>query len=40
MTVYNYIRDEYPELVKKYFRRKGKKYKHSGRDKTKIPNRI
>jgi len=39
-TVYSYIYQFHPERKKKYMRRKWKKYKHSGRNKTKILNRI
>lgn len=32
-TVYNYIYKNYPELIKKYFRRKWKKYQHNKKEK-------
>lgn len=40
-TIYDYIYAKYDkEILKKCMRRKGKKYKHGKRDKTKIPNRV
>lgn len=39
-TIYKFVKKEYPELIKKYFRRKWKKYKHSSASASKIPNRI
>jgi IS30 family transposase len=39
-TIYKYIYENYPELIKKYFRRKGKKYKHNKKDKYQLNDRI
>lgn len=38
-TVYQYVYQYYPELIKKYFRRKGKKYQHQRREKYQLNDR-
>lgn len=38
-TIYQYIYKHQPQLVKMYFRRKGKKYQHDRKDKHQIKNR-
>jgi IS30 family transposase len=38
-TIYKFIYTYYPELVKKYFRRRGRKYIHDRRKKCQLPNR-
>lgn len=38
-TIYSYIYNTHPELIKKFFRRKGKKYKHRRKEKYQIQQR-
>lgn len=38
-TIYSYIYNTHPELIKKYFRRKGKKYQHKRKQKYQLDNR-
>ncbi|MCP4523294.1 MAG: IS30 family transposase [Candidatus Gracilibacteria bacterium] len=38
-TIYSYIYNTHPELIKKFFRRKGKKYQHKRRQKYQLDNR-
>ncbi len=38
-TIYSYIYNTHPELIKKFFRRKGKKYQHKRKQKYQIANR-
>ncbi len=38
-TIYKFIYENYPELIKKYFRRKGKKYKHNRKEKYQLIDR-
>lgn len=38
-TIYNFIYQYYPELIKKYFRRKWKKYQHKRRERYSIKDR-
>jgi transposase, IS30 family len=38
-TIYTYIYEHYPELIKAYFRRKGKKYQHQRKEKYQLNDR-
>ncbi|MDD3646593.1 MAG: IS30 family transposase [Candidatus Gracilibacteria bacterium] len=38
-TIYKFIYQNYPELIKKYFRRKGKKYQHKRRERYQLNDR-
>lgn len=38
-TIYKFIYEEYPQLIKKYFRRKWKKYQHHRKEKYQLMNR-
>jgi IS30 family transposase len=38
-TIYKYIYENHPELIKKYFRRKWKKYKHNRKEKYQLHDR-
>lgn len=38
-TIYSYIYNTHPLLIKKFFRRKGKKYQHSRKEKYQLDNR-
>ena len=38
-TIYSYIYNNHPELISKYFRRKGKKYQHKRKQKYQLDNR-
>jgi len=38
-TIYSYIYNNHPELIKKFFRRKGKKYQHKRKEKYQLDNR-
>jgi IS30 family transposase len=38
-TIYTYIYGHYPELIKQYFRRKGKKYQHQRKEKYQLNDR-
>jgi len=38
-TIYSYIYNTHPELIKKFFRRKGKKYQHKRKQKYQLDNR-
>jgi len=38
-TIYSYVYNTHPELIKQYFRRKGKKYQHKRKQKYQLDNR-
>ena len=38
-TIYSYVYNNHPELIKKFFRRKGKKYQHKRKEKYQLDNR-
>ena len=38
-TIYSYVYNNHPELIKKFFRRKGKKYQHKRKQKYQLDNR-